>query len=185
MSKSFKQGNRDMAAGVLPVKVLERILAYNSAQKGESADRALNANNRPIIKEHWMGFADYLVRELESAKPFIIPPFTLNSTGTLEIHTDGTSQTGYAILPDEASIFITDGQHRFRGLQEVVEKTKGTEHGVAFMNTGIPFMMTLESEKNQVHQDFADAGRTRSLPPSLLAVYDTRAASQRSSHEHH
>ena len=170
----FKQGNRDMAAGVLPVKVLERILAYNSAQKGESADKALSANNRPIIKDHWMGFADYLVRELERGNPFIIPPFTLNSTGTMEIHTDGISQTGYAILPDEASIFITDGQHRFRGLQEALEKTKGTDHGAAFMNTGIPFMMTLESDTIQVHQDFADAGRTRSLPPSLLAVYDTR-----------
>ena len=60
------------------------------------------------------------------------------------------------------------------GIKEAIEKTRGTENGSEFMNTGIPFMMTIEADNMQVHQDFADAGRTRALPPSLLAVYDTR-----------
>lgn len=86
----------------------------------------------------------------------------------------GSIQTGYAVLPYETSIFITDGQHRYLGIKEAIEKTRGTENGSEFMNTGIPFMMTIEADNMQVHQDFADAGRTRSLSPSLLAVYDTR-----------
>ena len=35
-------------------------------------------------------------------------------------------------------------------------------------------MMTLSNTMSQVHQDFADAGRTKALPPALLAAYDTR-----------
>ena len=173
----FKQGDRDMISGVLPVRVLTRILYYNSADKGETAGKALTATNRPVIKDHWMAFASYLTKALEKGEPFIIPPLTLNSTGTLQIYVpDGHEATnsGYAVLPDEMSIHITDGQHRFIGIKKVAEDTRGTPHGDRFMNTGVPFMMTIEANTNQVHQDFADAGRTKALPPSLLAVYDTR-----------
>ncbi len=173
----FKQGKRDMVSGVLPVKVLDRILRYNSADKGVTADKALSANNRPIITDHWKSFASYLSKALEDDAPFIIPPLTLNTTGEILIYAPegpGNAQSGYAVLPDETSIFITDGQHRFKGIQQVISDTRGTDRGTDFMNTGIPFLMTIEANKVQVHQDFADAGRTRSLPPSLLAVYDTR-----------
>ena len=78
------------------------------------------------------------------------------------------------MLPDETCIFITDGQHRFQGLKETARRLRGTELDETLMNTGIPFMMTIESNDRQVHQDFADAGKTKALPPSLLAVYDVR-----------
>ena len=175
--RMFQQGPRDMISGVLPIKVLIRKLDYNSAKKTDTADEALSATNRPVIKEHWNAFADYLTKALEQGHPFIIPPLTLNSTGDLQIYMpEGRKgeNSGYAVLPDEMSIHITDGQHRFIGIKEVVEKTRGTPHGEDLMNTGVPFMMTIEADTNQVHQDFADAGRTKALPPSLLAVYDTR-----------
>lgn len=173
----FKQGDREMISGVLPVKVMTRILDYNSAAKGETADKALDATNRPVIKDHWVAFANYLKKALEEEQPFIIPPLTLNATGDLHIYVpEGQEATnsGYAVLPDEMAIHITDGQHRFIGIKDVVDKTRGSTYGEKFMNTGVPFMMTIEADTNQVHQDFADAGRTKALPPSLLAVYDTR-----------
>ena len=172
----FNQGSRTMVSGVLPIRVMDRILSRNSAKKGETADKALGANNRPLIKEHWEGFAKYLMQAIEKGENFIIPPLTLNATGGMDIYLPkgGSTQTGYAVLPYETLIYITDGQHRFVGIKEVIEKTKETDKITDFMNTGIPFMMTIEADNIQVHQDFADAGRTRSLPPSLLAVYDTR-----------
>ena len=173
----FEQGSREMVSGVLPVRVMDRLLTRNSAKKGDTADKAMSANNRPLIKEHWEGFSKYLIQAIEKGEHFIIPPLTLNATNGMQIYVpdvQGSLLTGYAVLPYETSIFITDGQHRFLGIKEVIEKTTGTEKGDAFMNTGIPFMMTLEADNIQVHQDFADAGRTRALPPSLLAVYDTR-----------
>ena len=173
----FTQGKREMVSGVLPIRVVTRLLKSLAAQKGSLADEALMANNRPVIKEHWMAIADYLKRSLDRDEPFIIPPLTLNSTGNVQIYVpDGQStiNTGYAILPDETSIHITDGQHRFLGIDKVATDTRGTPQGETFMSNSVPFLMTIESDTSQVHQDFADAGRTKSLPPSLLAVYDTR-----------
>ena len=173
----FKQGKREMVSGVLPIRVVTRLLKLNSALKGSLAEEALTANNRPVIKDHWMAFADYLKRALDRDEPFIIPPLTLNSTGDVQIYVpDGQTSisTGYAVLPEETSIHITDGQHRFLGIEKVANDTWGTSQGEIFMNSSVPFLMTIEADTDQVHQDFADAGRTKALPPSLLAVYDTR-----------
>ena len=113
---------------------------------------------------------------------FIIPPLTLNSTDSVEIMVpegNYTPTTGYAVFPDEASVHITDGQHRYLAIRQAVDDLRGTPNGDNFMRVGVPFMMTVESDLNQVHQDFADAGRTKPLPSSLLAVYDTRQPANR------
>ena len=178
----FKQGDRIMVSSVLPVKVLLRILRYNSAEKKTTANKALSATNRPVDTKHVNAIANYLSKALERDEPFIIPPMTLNSTGDLQVYVpEGGSDinSGYAVFPDETSIYITDGQHRFLGLEEVEEKMRGTPQGNILMNTGVAFMMTIEADTNQVHQDFADAGKTKALPPSLLAIYDTRQPANR------
>ena len=178
----FHQGDRTMVSSVLPVKVLLRILSYNSADKKTTWDKALSATNRPVAQDHVDAFASYLLKALQQNEHFIIPPLTLNSRGDLQIYVpdgDFTSVSGYAVFPDETSIYITDGQHRFLGLEKVAAETRNTSYGETFMNTGVAFMMTIEANISQVHQDFADAGRTKALPPSLLAVYDTRQPANR------
>ena len=173
----FKQGRRDMVAAVMPIRVLINSLAYNSATKGDTAESALNATNRPTVKEHWQAIVTYLRNAIEKQENYIIPALTLNSTGEVTIvvpDTDPNMSSGYMILPDETSMYITDGQHRFIAIDKVANDLRGTPQGSEFMNTGVLTMMTIENDVSQVHQDFADAGKTRALPPSLLAVYDTR-----------
>ena len=173
----FHQGKRQMVSGVMPVRVALRVLMHNAAEKGMTADQVLDKTNRPFMKDHAEGFAKYLENALTRAENFIIPPLTLNSTGELQIYVPkgtGIAGPGYAVLPDETAIFVTDGLHRYHGLQDAVRKLRGTGFDETLLNTGIPFMMTIESEDQQVHQDFADAGKTKALPPSLLAVYDVR-----------
>lgn len=126
--------------------------------------------------------AGYLRRAIENEETYIIPSVTLNSTGSVEVVVpdgDYSPTTGYAIFPDEAAVHITDGQHRYLAIRQVVDELRGTSRGDEFMRTGVPVMMTIESDLNQVHQDFADAGKTKPLPPSLLAVYDTRQPANR------
>ena len=111
-----------------------------------------------------------------------MPPITLNSTSDMSVMVpDGehTLMNGYAILPDEVAIHITDGQHRFLAIKEVMDSLHGTLEGDEFARMGIPFMMTIESDLRQTHQDFADAAKSRPLPPSLLAVYNTRQPNSR------
>ena len=171
-----------MLSGVLPVRVLTRVLDHNASTKGTAAARALNTRNRPVANEHVNRIKSYIMDAIEKQERFIIPPVTLNSTGSVEIMVpegDYTPTTGYAVFPDEASVHITDGQHRYLAIRKVVDDLRGTPEGDSFMRAGVPFMMTIESDLNQVHQDFADAGKTKPLPSSLLAVYDTRQPANR------
>ena len=166
-----------MLSGALPIRVLTRILDYNSADKGSTAAKALNARNRPVASEHVRTIADYLRNAVKNRDNYIIPPLTLNSTRDVEIvipDNDASVNTGYAVFPDEAAVHITDGQHRYLAIRKVVDELRGTEDGEEFMRASVPIMMTIESDVGQVHQDFADAGRTKPLPSSLLAVYDSR-----------
>ena len=173
----FVQGARVMVSAVMPVSRIIRSLTYNHATKGTTASVALSATNRPQIPEHWRGIAAYLRRAIERGENFIIPPLTLNSTEDVVVMVPegfSNASSGYMVCPYESALFITDGQHRFLAIKQVAEELRGTEGGNEFMQTGVPVMMTIENDTSQVHQDFADAGKTRALPPSLLAVWDTR-----------
>lgn len=173
----FKQGPRTMAMGVLPVRTLLRILAFNATIRGATATKAVKYSNRPVDSKHVQSIASYLINSIKEDKPYILPPLTLNTTKGLEIYVPkGMSGpvTGYAILPDEQQLFITDGQHRFLALMKVRDELIGTEEGNNFLNNGIAIMVTLSPDMDQIHQDFADAAKTKQLPPSLVAVYDLR-----------
>ena len=135
-----------------------------------------------MATEHVRSIKSYLLNAIQNQERYIIPPVTLNSTGSVEIMVpegDYTPTTGYAIFPDEASVHITDGQHRYLAIGQVVDELRGTPDGDSFMRTGVPFMMTIENDLHQTHQDFADAGKTKPLPSSLLAVFDTRQPANR------
>ena len=173
----FEQGHRTMLDGVLPIRVLVRVLEHNAVPKGATAGKALTALNRPVVPQHVKTIATYLRQAIESDSPYIVPALTLNSTDKVEVvipSGDYRPITGYAVFPDEAAVHITDGQHRFLAIREVVGELRGTHAGDQFMRDGVPVMITIESELTQVHQDFADAGKTKPLPLSLLAVYDVR-----------
>ena len=180
----FEQADRRMLCTVLPIRVLTRILDHNvdKANKGVATAKALNARNRPVANDHVRTIAGYLRRAIANGENYIIPSLTVNSTGDVDViipEGDYTPATGYAVFPDEASVHITDGQHRYLAIRQVVDELRNTPAGDKFMRAGVPLMMTIESDLNQVHQDFADAGKTKPLPSSLMAVYDTRQPANR------
>ena len=178
----FQQGNRTMLSAVLPVRVLKRILDHNHAQRGIAANKALTAGNRPLDNAHVNTIAAYLRRAVEKGEDYIIPSLTVNSTSSVQVIVPAggyTPTTGYAVFPDDTAVYITDGQHRYRAICKVADELRGTPAGDEFMNVGVPLMMTIENDLLQVHQDFADAGKTKPLPSSLVAVFDTRQPANR------
>lgn len=173
----FSQGPRKMVSGVLPVRVLVRLLSHNSASKGSTAAKAVTALNRPVDSKHVESIAQYLLDGIAEGRPYILPPLTLNATKGLEVYIPrgmAGPLSGWAVLPEDQRITVTDGQHRFLAIQRVRDKLLGTEAGDRFLSDGITVMITLSSDLEQVHQDFADAAKTKPLPPSLVAVYDVR-----------
>jgi len=173
----FQQGPRKMVAGVLPIRVLLRVLGTNAAVRGTTAAGAVVSTNRPVDSRHVQGITDYLIQAIRENREYILPPLTLNATQGLEVYVPkgtATPVTGWAILPEDQFIMITDGQHRFLALRKVYETLRGTEEGSRFLGDGLAVMLTISERTEQIHQDFADAAKTKALPPSLVAVYDTR-----------
>ena len=179
----FNQGGREMIAGVLPIRVLNRILSHQASIRGSTAIKAVSATNRPVMIDHVRTIADYLSNALTADEQYIIPPLTLNATRGLEVYLPRGMKSGFAVLPEEQVLNITDGMHRFLAIQEVINRLRGTDAGDKFMSDGVAVMITVESNTEQVHQDFADAGKTRPLPPSLMAVYDVRQSGNRAVHQ--
>ena len=178
----FNQGGRTMLCGVLPVRVLTRVLQHNAPTGNRrSPARALHSHNHPVATEHVRSIKSYLLNAILNREPYIIPPVTLNSTSNVEAMAPETdfNSAGYAVFPDESSLHITDGQHRYLAISQVAEELRGTPAGDNFMRTGVPFMMTLESDLYQTHQDFADAAKSKPLPSSRLAVFNTRQPANR------
>ena len=172
----FQQGGRTMVSTVLPIKVLKRAVKLQSATKGDTAEKAIDVTNRPVVPEHRKSIVAYLVNAVKRGETYILPPITLNSDAVAQIFVpQGSSRinSGYMVVPEENSIQITDGQHRYLAICDATEQLSASEAS-KFENDCVPVMMTLSNELSQVHQDFADAGKTKALPPSLLAVWDTR-----------
>ena len=178
----FDQGERTMLCGLLPVRVLTHVLQHNAPTGNKrSPARALHSHNHPVATEHVRSIKSYLLNAILNQEPYIIPPVTLNSTSNVEAMAPETdfNSAGYAVFPDESSLHITDGQHRYLAIRQVAEELRGTPAGDNFMRTGVPFMMTLESDLYQTHQDFADAAKSKPLPSSRLAVFNTRQPANR------
>ena len=178
----FTQGRRQIIAGVIPIRVLLRILTHQASIRGSTPTKAVNATNRPVMNDHVNNIANYLNHALQNDEQYIIPPLTLNATRGMQVYVPSGMNSGFAVLPEEQVLNITDGMHRFLAIQQVVNGLRGTDSGDNFMNDGVSVMITVESDIGQVHQDFADAGKTRPLPASLMAVYDVRQPGNRAVH---
>lgn len=177
---SFMQGQRMMLTGAIPIAWMKGRLEQKSAERGRgSLNDTRTALNRPEIPEHSRSIAKYLKENYN--KRYIIPPLTLNVQQTVQLYTvDYVSEflAGYLVIPATAKLAITDGQHRrsaiISALEEMDEESAGE-----FGRNAVAVMISCEANTLQVHQDFADASKTKPLPPSLLAVYDLRNPANR------
>lgn len=170
----FRQGTRTFMSGALPMVWVKARLEANPAPKGASIAGARAATNRPEIPEHSKQIAKYLRENI--GKKYILPPLTLNVQHATSLYTLDTAsglRTGYLVIPPTARLGITDGQHRRSAIIETLE-TLNEEEQERFGGDAVAVMITCETDRDQVHQDFADCSRTKPLPASMVALYDRR-----------
>ena len=181
--KMFKQGSRNMASGALAVRALTRMLYSIPVGKGTPASD-LHSGNRPVDAKHVRNIKEYLKGSIRGGSSYIIPPVTVNADPR-EVRVffpKGRSlTTGFVVLPPRQSIRITDGQHRFQAIVDTISdlRREGVQAVDEFENDGVPLVITWEADEDQVHQDFADASKTKALPKSMIAVYDARHPANR------
>lgn len=179
---AFRQGKRTVATGALPMSWVRNRLetrSAKSAKKGGSMHDAEAAWNRPELPEHSQSIAKYILDNYEKA--YIIPPLSLNIQHRVHLYIPDYPSDflpGYLVIPGSATLAITDGQHRRTAIVQAMEQMDEAT-AAKFASDAVSVMITCETDLNQIHQDFADCSKTKSLPPSLLAVYDRRNPANR------
>lgn len=175
----FRQGNRVNLSGAMTFGMVARLLYSNSATARDNMDGVASSTNRPEDKKHSEAIAEYIQKNKRGK--FYLGSLSLNVQEPLTLYTSETEsklQIAYLVLPYTAKISITDGQHRHSAIKKALDKLSSSEIE-EFQNESISVLITCETEIDQIHQDFADASKTKALPPGLLAVYDRRNPANR------
>lgn len=171
----FTQGERLMMSTGFPFRFLRNGVITDRSTKGQSAR---HKTNRPLDPPHVKAIKNYV---LENPDRYILPPVTLNVRKLPTIHlqrSNAAVRQGFMVLDEAANFYVTDGQHRIAAL---VGYNSGNSFvtGVVdeddrFLDHALTAQIVYEPELVQVHQDFADAARTKAIPASLLATYNMR-----------
>jgi DGQHR domain-containing protein len=169
----FRQGTRYCIATAMPLRLVRTRIAVDSVRKGGNVKDVLAAVNRPTDDKHVKSIADYLRENV--GKQYIIPPMTLNVQQPITIYRPHARDFGavFIVVPETARLSVTDGGHRTRAILEAFEKMNDDQRA-EFNQDAVSVMITLESNLDKVHQDFADCSKTKALPKSQLAAYDRR-----------
>jgi DNA sulfur modification protein DndB len=171
----FKQGSRNFISTVFPVHFIINNLKFNSSEKDKGIRDVRQAMNRPLDLPHARVTKDYIKKNFTNK--YILPSMTLNIKDSVRVFTvnmPGTSITpGFMIVPYTIKFSVTDGQHRKKALDDLFKELNSDEYDI-LKDDGIPVMITIENDIDQIHQDFADCSKTKPLPKSLIAVYDKR-----------
>lgn len=164
----FQQGGRLMLTTAFSYAFLVRHVVAESAAKGGNP-RAFT--NRPVDTGHVRTIAKYLS---DNEDDYILPPVTLNVRDVPAVHIprgNFATTVGFVVIGDETRFSITDGQHR---LLAISRRSETLPDESKFMSDSISVVIVIEPQMARIHQDFADAARTKQIPASLLAAFNTR-----------
>jgi hypothetical protein len=130
----------------------------------------------------------YLLATACTGDKFILPAFTFNYGVGLDQdspdctlmlfanRSDGTNAwPGILMLPQSAKLDTTDGAHRRSQIAEILESPKVTDgQKEALKRNAVDVKIVFEDSRNDSHQDFADCGKAKSIPKSLVTTFDVR-----------
>lgn len=172
----FRQGGRTMLSTSFPMAFAARYVQPDSATKGGNPR---TTTNRPLMLDHVKTIHEYLV---SNPHDYILPPVTLNVLQLPPLHVlrgNFPMRAGFMVLDDAMRFHVTDGQHRIAAIAGTGTGKSGVpgvldQDGSNFDGDSIAVLIVVEPDLERIHQDFADAARTKQIPASLLAAYSTR-----------
>lgn len=170
----FRQGDRYMLTTALLMPIVRNRLQTNHAQKKGGVDDVRQATNRPVMQDHVESVKSYLKSNIGGK--YILPPLTLNARQPMSVYMadyDSSVMAVTIVIPPSVRLEITDGGHRRKAVDEVDELLAEAQREL-FYKDAIAVMIICEENMDQIHQDFADASKTKPLPKSQLAAYDRR-----------
>lgn len=194
---AFVQGARLQFSTAMPIQKMLDVSKMDRSKKKDTVRDVMEHSNRPQEAAHSKQLRSYLMRTACTGDKFILPSFTFNygvgldenaSDATLLLYAssdDGTNAwPAILLLPQGAKLDTTDGAHRRSQVEEILYHGKATDDEKdALRSNAVDVKIVFESSRTDSHQDFADCGKAKSIPKSLVATFDVRDRRNRRSRE--
>ncbi|WP_413160542.1 DNA sulfur modification protein DndB [Capilliphycus salinus ALCB114379] len=160
---SFQQGKRQMIQINVPARDIPTLL---EAKPSEDNDPD-SGKNRPVVKGHAEEIKEYIVHHASLDKPWILGTLTAN----IDPEKITVIELGLGVcfvgIPLDTPLDITDGQHRWKAIDELYRNKQIKLIGKNFF----PITLVLEANFNQCQKDFRDMAQTKELDQSLLLSF--------------
>jgi DGQHR domain-containing protein len=164
----YEQGQRVHLAFCLSFEQLLEMAKFQTADKKKNRDNAEDLINRPLVPNHVNEIAKYLLE----TDNYILPSFIFNCKTPIKVFAfgSGVMQFGYAVLPSNVELYVTDGQHRIKAIEKAVQERP------ELLNDSATVLVVQEDDIDQIHQDFADCAKNKPISPALLTTFDVSDA---------
>ena len=167
------------------------------SKKKDSVTATMEHSNRPQEPAHAKQVREYLLKTACTGDKFILPAFTFNYGVALDDDSPVASLILFAnsmegtnawpailCLPPGAKLDTTDGAHRRSQVEAIFLDAKvSPEQKDALKRNAVDVKIVFESSRSDSHQDFADCGKAKAIPKSLVTTFDVRDSRNRISRE--
>jgi hypothetical protein len=186
---AFVQGERLQFTTAMPLMRMLESTKIDRSQKRANVEEVMAHANRPEEKTHGNKLRAYLMLTACSGEKFILPAFAFNygvgltdedPDATLILFAGGADGTNcwpaILLLPQNAKLDTTDGAHRRAQLNDIVTAVRGVTEAqkTALKSNAVALTIIFESRREDSHQDFADCGRAKPIPRSMVTTFDIR-----------
>jgi DGQHR domain-containing protein len=185
---AFVQGSRLQFTTAMPIQKMVEVSKIDRSKKKDKVGDVMEHSNRPQESPHGKQIRSYLLNTACTGDKFILPAFTFNygvgldpddPIATLILFandSDGTNAwPGILLLPQGAKLDTTDGAHRRSQVDEILKDGKlDQEAKDALKRNAVDVKIVFENNRSDSHQDFADCGKAKAIPKSMVTTFDVR-----------
>jgi hypothetical protein len=185
---AFVQGSRLQFTAAMPMQKMIDVSKTDQSRKKGSLLEVTEYSNRPQEPAHAKHLRSYLLNTACTGDKFILPSFTFNYGVGLDDDApdvliilfasteDGTNAwPGILLLPQGAKLDTTDGAHRRSQIVEILNNGKVSDDAKdALRRNAVDVKIVFESSRADSHQDFADCGKAKTIPKSMVTTFDVR-----------
>ncbi len=185
---AFVQGSRLQFTTAMPIQKMLGVSQIDRSKKKDTVLEVIEHSNRPQEQTHGKHLRNYLLNTACIGDKFILPAFTFNYGVGLDENAPeatiilfGTSDDGtnawpaILLLPQGAKLDTTDGAHRRSQIDDILTNGKITQDAKdALKRNAVDVKIVFESSRSDSHQDFADCGKAKTIPKSLVTTFDVR-----------
>jgi hypothetical protein len=193
---AFVQGSRLQFTTAMPIQKMLDVSKTDRSKKKDTVFEVTEHSNRPQEPAHARHLRNYLLGTACTGDKFILPAFTFNyGVGLDENAPDATlilfasadegtnAWPGILLMPQGAKLDTTDGAHRRSQIDEILKSKVGDDAKDALKRNAVDVKIVFEGSRSDSHQDFADCGKAKTIPKSLVTTFDVRDQRNRRSRE--